>query len=595
MSLLDIAKTLPTSPGSYQFKDKNDVVIYVGKAKNLRNRVTSYFRGSHDAKTSRLVMNVVSIEYIVTSTELDALLLELNLIKKYNPRYNIMLTDDKTYPYIEITNERHPKLIVTRNISKKSKHLFGPYPNVKAARETVKLLNKLYPLRKCPKLPKEACLYYYMGQCLAPCINKVTKEEYNDIIGDIKRFLKGDIKQVVSSLKEKMLEASEALEFERALEYKHTIEDIETTTNKQKINLNDMKDRDVIGYTFNDLVCSIEIFFIRHGKISARHQHVFEYYGNPLHSIEDYLAQFYQKEKVPRELFVPVELETDTLERFLDTKIVSPLRGDKKKLLDLAILNASEGLEEKTNVLKRELDRTIHSVEELGELLDIPAPYRIEAFDNSNLFQEASVSAMVVFINGKPAKKEYRKYKIKDPDAGSDFAMMKEVLYRRYQRVLLEDLRPPDLLLVDGGKAQITAAKEILGSLELNIPIVGLVKDDKHSTNRLMKSNYEEVALKKTSDVFHLLTRIQDEAHRFAITYHKNVRSKGVFHSILDEVKGIGKVSKDKLLKKYKSVEYIKLASLQDLRDLGLNEPTAKRLIETLTKSKEREEEQDDH
>lgn len=595
MSLLELAKTLPVSPGSYQFKDKNGVVIYVGKAKNLRNRVVSYFRGSHDTKTSRLVMNITDIEYIVTNTELDALLLELNLIKKYNPRYNIMLTDDKTYPYIEITNERHPKLIVTRNISKKSKHLFGPYPNVKAARETVKLLNKLYPLRKCPTLPKEACLYYYMGQCLAPCINKVTKDEYEEIIASIKRFLKGDIKDVVVALKDKMLKASEALEFERALEYKHTIEDIETTTNNQKINLNDMKDRDVIGYTFNHLVCSIEIFFIRHGKISARHQHVFEYYGNPLHSIEDYLAQFYQKEVVPKELFVPGELEVETLADFLDTKIFTPQRGDKKKLLDLAILNSAQGLEEKTNVLKRELDRTVHSVEKLGDLLDMPAPYRIEAFDNSNLFLEASVSAMVVFINGKPAKREYRKYKIKDPSSTSDFSMMKEVLYRRYQRVLLEDLTPPDLLLVDGGKPQITAAREILSSLDLMIPIVGLVKDDKHSTNKLMTSNYEEVVIDKTSDVFHLLTRIQDEAHRFAITFHKSVRSKGVFHSILDEVKGIGKVTKDKLLQKYKSVEYIKLANLDDLRELGLNEDTANRLIEKLKNKEEREEEQDDN
>jgi excinuclease ABC subunit C len=434
-----------------------------------------------------------------------------------------------------------------------------------------------------------------MGQCLAPCIHQVKKAEYEEIISEIKGFLKGDIKHVVASLKEKMFEASENLEFERALEYKHTIEDIETTTNNQKINLNDMKDRDVIGYTFNELVCSIEIFFLRNGKISARHQHVFEYYGNPLHSIEDYLAQFYQKEVVPKELFVPMELETDTLASFLNTKIFTPQRGDKKKLLDLAILNAKEGLEEKSNLLKREMDRTVHSVETLGEMLDIRAPYRIEAFDNSNLFSEASVSAMVVYINGKPAKKEYRKYKIKDPSSTSDFAMMKEVLYRRYQRVLMEDLMVPDLLLVDGGKAQITAAKEILTSLHLDIPIVGLIKDDTHTTNRLMTSDYKEVPIQKTSDVFHLLTRIQDEAHRFAITYHKNVRSKGVFHSILDDVKGIGKVTKDKLLKKYKSVELIKLASLQDLKALGLNQDTAKRLIQKLTNTDEREGIQDDH
>ena len=581
MDFKEQLKVLPDLPGSYQFKNKDGIVIYVGKAKNLKKRVTSYFVGSHNAKTSRLVMNIDKIEYIVTNSELDALLLELNLIKKYNPRYNILLTDDKTYPYIEITNEKHPKLIVTRKIQKKSKNVFGPYPNVRAARDTVKLLNKIYPLRKCDKLPKTECLYYHMGQCLAPCIKEVTEVEYKEIRLSIKNFLKGDIKEVTKLLESRMLEASEKLEFERAHEYKKTIDSIKTTTNTQKINLNDMKDRDVIGFFYNEYLISIEIFFIRNGKISARHQSMFEYYSDPLKSIEDYIALFYQREVIPREVFIQEELNTETLLQFLNTKITQPQKGDKFKLLNLAILNAEQALSEKTELVKREMDRTIGSVEVLGELLDIPSPYVIEAFDNSNLFGTDSVSAMVTFVNGKPSKRDYRKYKIK-LDKTSDYHMMKEVLYRRYFKVLMEDLRRPNLILVDGGKPQINAAKDILQSLDLDIPIAGLVKDKTHSTNMLMNQDLKEIKLKKTSNVFHLLTRIQDEAHRFAVTYHKQVRSKGIFHSILDEIEGIGTVTKDKLLKEYKSVNLIKLATKEELIKLGLNNKQADNLINKL-------------
>ena len=581
MDFKEQLKVLPDLPGSYQFKNKDGIVIYVGKAKNLKKRVTSYFVGSHNAKTSRLVMNIDKIEYIVTNSELDALLLELNLIKKYNPRYNILLTDDKTYPYIEITNEKHPKLIVTRKIQKKSKNVFGPYPNVRAARDTVKLLNKIYPLRKCDKLPKTECLYYHMGQCLAPCIKEVTEVEYKEIRLSIKNFLKGDIKEVTKLLESRMLEASEKLEFERAHEYKKTIDSIKTTTNTQKINLNDMKDRDVIGFFYNEYLISIEIFFIRNGKISARHQSMFEYYSDPLKSIEDYIALFYQREVIPREVFIQEELNTETLLQFLNTKITQPQKGDKFKLLNLAILNAEQALSEKTELVKREMDRTIGSVEVLGELLDIPSPYVIEAFDNSNLFGTDAVSAMVTFVNGKPSKRDYRKYKIK-LDKTSDYHMMKEVLYRRYFKVLMEDLRRPNLILVDGGKPQINAAKDILQSLDLDIPIAGLVKDKTHSTNMLMNQDLKEIKLKKTSNVFHLLTRIQDEAHRFAVTYHKQVRSKGIFHSILDEIEGIGTVTKDKLLKEYKSVNLIKLATKEELIKLGLNNKQADNLINKL-------------
>lgn len=579
----DQIKSIPELPGSYQFKNKNGVIIYVGKAKNLKKRVNSYFTGSHDAKTSRLVMNIDEIEYIVTHSELDALLLELNLIKKYNPRYNIMLTDDKTYPYIEITNERHPKLIVTRKINKKSKHLFGPYPNVKAARETVKLLNKIYPLRKCQSLPKTECLYYHMGQCLAPCINKVTKDEYEEINRSITKFLKGDIKEVRELLEQRMFEASERLEFERANEYKNLIEYVKTTTNMQKINLNDMKDRDIIGYFYNGYLLSIEVFFIRNGKISARHQEMFEYYDDPLKTVEDYIAQFYEREKKPKELNVPKELDTEILEEYLNIKIHKPQKGDKFKLLNLAILNAEQALKEKTDIVKREMDRTIHSVEELGRILQISPPYRIEAFDNSNLFGVDAVSSMVTFVNGKPSKKDYRKYKVKTmDDKASDYHTMKEVLYRRYYKVLMEDLIQPDLIVVDGGKPQISAAKDILDSLALDIPLCGLGKDDTHSTSYLMDKEYNKYEIDKTSNVFHLLTRIQDEAHRFAITYHKQVRSKGVFHSILDEVEGIGVVTKNKLLQKYKSVHLIKLASLEELKELGISEKVATNLMNKL-------------
>ncbi len=586
MDIVEKLKNIPHLPGSYQYKNKEGVVIYVGKAKDLKKRVSSYFRGSHDLKTTRLVMNIADIEYIVTSSELDALLLELNLIKKYNPRYNILLTDDKTYPYIEITNETHPRIQVTRNIKKKKSTLFGPYPNVTAARQTVSLLNKIFPLRKCDHLPKQACLYYHMGQCLAPCIKEVSNEEYKDITKRIKQFLRGDIKDTIKQLETYMFQASENLEFERANEYKKLIESVKTTTNRQKINLNDMKDRDVIGYFYNEYLLSIEIFFIRNGKINARHQKLVEYYDDPVKSVENYLAQFYQKERLPKEIFVQKELDTSILENFLQTKIVKPLKGDKYKLLNLAVLNAEQALKEKTETVKREIDRTLISMEQLGEILNISTPYRIEAFDNSNLFGEDAVSSMVVFINGKPARKEYRKYKVRTMDnKASDYHTMKEILYRRYYKVLMEDLQKPGLILVDGGLQQINAAKEIIASLGLNIPIAGLVKDNKHSTNHLLTQNLEKKELEKTSNVFHLCTRIQDEAHRFAINYHKKVRSKGLFNSQLDNIEGIGEKTKEKLLKHYKSVNLIKLASLEELKELGLNDKQATNLISKLQKN----------
>ena len=584
MTLKEKIALLPNKPGSYQFKNDSGTIIYVGKAKDIKKRVASYFTGSHDAKTARLVMNIADISYIITKSELDALLLELNLIKKYNPRYNIMLTDDKTYPYIEITKETHPKLIITRNVKTKTGRLFGPYPNVKAARETVRILNKIYPLRKCDTLPKKECLYYHIGQCLAPCIHPITQKDYRPIINDIKRFLKGDTKAVIDTLKQHMYDASEALEFERANEYKKTIQDIKTTTEKQRINLNDMKDRDVIGYYDDDHLLSIEIFFIRNGKITARHQKLVEIYTDPITSLIDYLSQFYDREAIPKEVFIPETLNDPSLHEFLNTKIHIPKRGPKAKLLQLAIDNAKQALLEKRSVIKREYERTVGAIETIGDKLGIPTPHHIEAFDNSNLFGSNAVSSLVVFKDGKPSKQDYRKFKIKEAQTDSDFAMMKEVLYRRYYRVLMNDLPKPDLILVDGGKPQLTAAKSILDDFNLEIPLAGLVKDQKHSTNYLLTDNFEAVSLKTTSDAFHLLTRIQDEAHRFAVNYHKNVRSKGVFNSVLDDIPGIGKKTKEKLLKKYKTIHKMKLVSLEELKSLGLTQPQAKNLINALKK-----------
>lgn len=474
-------------------------------------------------------------------------------------------------------------MIVTRNITKKSKNFFGPYPNVRAARETVKLLNKIYPLRKCAKLPKQECLYYHMDQCLAPCIKKVSKEDYEKIITDIKKFLKGDIRNVISNLKEKMNLASENLEYEKALEYRNTINNIKTTTNRQKINLNDLKDRDIIGYYYNEYLISMEIFFIRNGKISARHQSLFEYYSDPFKSIEDYIAQFYDKNIVPKEIFVPMELDTQILEEYLNTRFYKPQKGDKYRLLSLAVINAKEALIQKTEIVRREIDRTIKSVDRLGELLNISSPYVIEAFDNSNLFGTDAVSSMVVFINGKPSRKDYRKYKIKSLDGkASDYHTMKEVIYRRYYKVLMEDLRVPDLIIVDGGIQQINAAKEILDNLKLHVSIAGLVKSDKHQTNYLLNQDLQKVEIKRTSNVFHLLTRIQDEAHRFAVNYHKQVRSKGIFNSMLDSIEGVGEKTKKKLLMKYKSVNLIKLASIEELTELGITKKVAQNLINRL-------------
>ncbi len=570
---------VPEAPGSYQMLDVHGKVIYVGKAKNLKKRLVTYFTGSHDFKTTKLIQTIHTFEYIVTNTELEALILEIDLIKKYRPRFNVLLNDDKSYPYIEITQERHPKLRVTRPMNKTNKHLYGPYPDVRAARDTLRILNRLYPLRKCHKLPNEPCLYYYLKQCLAPCIHKVERSTYTAIEREISRFLKGETKEVVDTLKQKMIAASEDLAFERAQEYKKTIEAIETTTRKQAVNLDDLRDRDLIAVAEDAEHVAIEIFFIRNGKISARDRQLFHYYLDSEQPVLDYLMQFYQAYPIPPEVLTNVPLVIKELESLFNTTVKVPKRGPKRKLLDLAETNARQSLTEQTQWLTQQSEKTFGALDQLAEMLNIPTPYRIEAFDNSHFAGAHPVSAMVVFTNGKPDKQAYRKYKLNHSGKQSgDTDQMKEVLYRRYQRMLLEDTVRPDLILVDGGIHQLNAAKGVLADLDLTLPLAGLVKGSDHKTHHLIDAEDNEIELDRHGKVFALLSFVQEEAHRFAIDYHKTLRSKGVYATVLDNIEGVGPITKKKLLTHFKTIEAMRAAPLDAYKALSISEKTAVRI-----------------
>ncbi len=583
----DRLKNVPPKPGSYQMIDAYGNIIYVGKAKNLKSRLTTYFTGSHDYKTTKMIQAIDHFDYIVTNTELEALILEIDLIKKYHPRYNILLTDDKSYPYIEITEEKHPKLVVTRTLNKTKKHLFGPYPNVRAARDTLHILNKLYPLRKCHKLPKEPCLYYHLGQCLAPCIHKVDTQTYTDIKRKITRFLKGETKAVIDDLKLKMQDASDNLEYERAQEYKTTIENIETTTKKQAVNLNDLTDRDIIATQYDKDHIAVEIFFIRSGKIAAREKKLMPYYLDPIDSALEYLIQFYQVYPVPKEILTNQETAFKPLSELFKTALKIPKRGAKKQLLDLAILNATQQLTEESKRIEQQTEKTFGALDELAELLNIPTPYHIEAFDNSHLFGSFPVSSMVVFKNAKPSKKDYRKYKLStDKVQSGDTEQMHEVLYRRFQRMLYEDQPRPNLILVDGGIHQLNAAKAVLDSLDLSIPVAGLVKNKQHKTSHLIDQEDNEIEILQQSNLFNLLTYIQEEAHRFAVNFHKDLRNKGFYSTILDTIEGVGEVTKKKLLKHFKTIEAMRKASYNDYSALGIPKRTIKNIQKALEEEK---------
>ncbi|MTH52920.1 excinuclease ABC subunit UvrC [Bacillus mangrovi] len=577
---------LPDQPGCYLMKDRQGTIIYVGKAKVLKNRVRSYFTGSHDGKTQRLVNEIEDFEYIVTSSNIEALILEMNLIKKHDPKYNVMLKDDKSFPFIKITGERHPRLIVTRKIKKDKGKYFGPYPNVQAARETKKLLDRLYPLRKCNTLPDRVCLYYHMGQCLAPCVYDVTAETNRKMVDDISRFLNGGYKQIKEDLTGKMYKASESMDFERAKEYRDQIVHIEATMEKQKMSLTDFVDRDIFAYAYDKGWMCVQVFFIRQGKLIERDVSMFPLYSEPDEEFLTFLGQFYQQSShfLPKEIMIPDSADAAMAEQLLNVRVLQPKRGAKKDLLLLAHKNAKIALKEKFSLIERDEERTIKAIENLGETLGISVPLRIEAFDNSNIQGTDPVSAMIVFIDGKPAKKEYRKYKIRTVTGPDDYESIREVVRRRYSRVLKENLPLPDLIIIDGGKGQISAAKDVLeNELALEIPVSGLVKDDKHRTSNLMIGDpLELVQLERNSQEFYLLQRIQDEVHRFAITFHRQLRGKNAIQSILDEIPGIGEKRRKMLLKHFGSVKKMKEATIDQIKEAGVPYATAELIFEKL-------------
>lgn len=577
---------LPMEPGCYLMKDRQNQVIYVGKAKKLRNRVRSYFTGAHDTKTTRLVREIVDFEYIVTSSETESLLLELNLIKKYQPRYNILLKDDKSYPFIKITKERHPKLIVTRTVRKGSGKYFGPYPNAYSAHETKKLLDRIYPFRKCDKMPDRLCLYYHIGQCLGPCVYPVQQEEYGRMTKEITDFLNGEDKTILKNLEEKMIKASENLEFEQAKEYRDLIQHVNNLTKKQKIMSVDQTVRDVFGYHVDKGWMCIQVFFIRQGNLIEREATMFPLQQTPEEEFYTFIGQFYQLNQhfLPKEVHIPKQLDVEMVHTVVDTNIVTPQRGQKKQLVDMANKNARISLENKFELIARDESRTVKAIEQLADAMGIQIPIRIEAFDNSNIQGVDPVSAMVSFVDGKPDKKGYRKYKIKSVEGPDDYKSMQEAVRRRYIRVLNEGLPLPDLIIVDGGKGHMSSVADVLeNELGLDIPIAGLAKNDKHQTSELLYGETAQVVpLKKNSQAFYLLQRIQDEVHRFAITFHRQTRQKTGLRSILDQVEGIGPKRKTKLLRTFGSIKKMREASVETLQEAGLPKKTAEVLFKAL-------------
>lgn len=577
---------LPMEPGCYLMKDRQDQVIYVGKAKRLRNRVRSYFTGAHDLKTTRLVREIVDFEYIVTSSETESLLLELNLIKKYQPRYNVLLKDDKSYPFIKITKERHPKLVVTRTVRKGSGKYFGPYPNAYSAHETKKLLDRIYPFRKCDKMPDRLCLYYHIGQCLGPCVYPVKQSEYDRMTREISDFLNGEDKTILKQLETRMLQASENLEFEQAKEYRDLIDHIHNLTKKQKIMSSDQTIRDVFGYYVEKGWMCIQVFFVRQGNLIEREATMFPLQQTPEEEFYMFIGQFYQLNQhfIPKEIHVPKQLDREMITSVVETKVLNPQRGQKKQLVDLANKNAKVALENKFELIARDESRTIKAIEQLGEAMGIQTPIRIEAFDNSNIQGVDPVSAMVSFVDGKPDKKGYRKYKIKTVEGPDDYKSMQEAVRRRYKRVLNEGLPLPDLIIVDGGKGHMSSVIDVLtNELGLDIPVAGLQKNDKHQTSELLYGEHAQVIpLKKNGQAFYLLQRIQDEVHRFAITFHRQTRRKTGMQSVLDQVEGVGPKRKTKLLRHFGSIKKMKAASIEELQSVGLPQKTAESLYQAL-------------
>lgn len=571
------------SPGCYLMKNTDGKVIYVGKARKLKNRVSSYFTGAHNYKTTKLVDHIWDFDYIVTGSEKEALLLEINLIKDYTPEYNIMFMDNTYYPYIELTDEPHPRLKIVRKTKNKKNKYFGPYPDATAARNTFKLLNKLYPLRKCNHVPDKPCLYYSLHQCLGPCINEVDKSQYDEIRKELISFIHGNTKSKIDELTEKMMTASENLQFELAKEYRDLIRSIEYVTAKQNVQFGDYKDRDILGYFIDKGYISIQLFFMREGKL-LYHDFNLEPVGEDFEGdLIRFLVTYYQTHPEPYELLIPQDVDLELLTEILSCHVLQPQRGDKKSLVEMANKNAKEALEKKFLLKEKTDEKTILPIIELGQKLGIDTPHTIELYDNSNIQGAYAVAGMVVYKDGVPSKKDYRKYKIKTVEGPDDYASMKEVIYRRYYRLLMEQKEMADLIIVDGGLGQIKVAKEVINSLNLSVHICGLSKDDKHSTAMLLDENGNQVPIDTKSPLFFLLTRMQDEVHRYAISFHRQVRSKSLFSSILDEVEGIGEARKKKLLNHFKSVKKMKEASLEELEAV-IPKNTAAKLYEVLHK-----------
>ena len=584
---------LPTSPGCYIHKDKNGTIIYVGKAKNLRNRVRSYFRGSHDTKTEALVSEIVDFEFIVTESNIEALLLEINLIKENKPKYNIMLKDDKSYPFIKITNERYPRLIITRQVKKDGGLYFGPYPDVGAANEIKRLLDRIFPFRKCTNPPSKVCFYYHLGQCMAHTVCHKDEAYFKGMAQEVSDFLKGQDDKIIDELKLKMTTAAQNMEFERAAEYRDLIQAIGTLRTKQRVMAKDLQNRDVFGYYVEKGWMCVQVFFVRQGKLIERDVNLFPYYNDPDEDFLTYVGQFYQEKShlIPNEILIPQDIDEEAVKALVETKVLKPQRGEKKQLVNLAIKNARVSLEQKFNLLEKSMEKTQGAIENLGKLLQIPTPVRIESFDNSNIMGTSPVSAMVVFINGKPSKKDYRKYKIKTVVGPDDYASMREVIRRRYSRVMRDGLTPPDLIVIDGGQGQVNIAKQVIQEeLGLDIPIAGLQKNDKHQTHELLFGDpLQVIELSRTSQEFFLLQRIQDEVHRFAITFHRQLRSKNSFSSQLDGIEGLGPKRKQLLMKHFKSLTKIKEATVDEIVTVGIPGAVAEAVQEKLHQGKQEE------
>ena len=563
---------MPSCPGCYLMKNSEGHIIYVGKSKNLKNRLSSYFKSSHTGKTKMLVSEIADFEYIITNTEIESLLLEINLIKKYDPKYNILLRDDKTYPYIELTNDIVPVLKVVRNPNvkkNKNSHIFGPYPNVKAARDVVEVINRLYPLRKCRTYQKKECLYYHIGECLGYCVHQIDDGTLKNMKNEIIAFFNGRDEILTDKIKSKMNIYSEKQEYEKALEYKKLLDNISIVLEKQKVELKDNLNRDVIGhYALNGYI-SITILFIRGGKLLDKTNQIFPIAISEEDSLNNYISMFYDHHKIkPNEVIVEDMVDNLLLRKLYGINFITPLKGLKKNILLLACDNAKNAYQEKMELIKRNDDQRLNAICELKEKLNVNSVSRIEIFDNSNLFGTYNVSGMVVFKDGLPLKNEYRKFKITN-DVNDDYGTMKEVIYRRYFRLLKEKKQMPDLIIVDGGIGQINVAMEVIRDLNLDILVCGLKKDDKHNTSLLIDGRTKEIVdIDRKSPLFLLLTRMQDEVHNFTINYHQKLRSKGALSSVLDNVLGIGPLRKEKLLKKYRTISKMKMADIDELKTI---------------------------